>query len=294
MKRLLIVAIVLAALGWWLTGPNGLPASVVPEHVPDLVNGERLFHAGGCASCHGRVEDGKPRRDVMAGGLVMRSPVGAFHVPNISSDTVHGIGAWSELDFLNAMQRGLAPDGSHYYPAFPYTSYARMNVPDLLDLKAYLDQLPASPNTVPEHELDFPFGLRRGLGLWKRLFLDESPVVIVPADDELLRRGRYLVEGAGHCGECHTPRNAAQAMDPDRWLIGGANPEGEGRVPGLTPARESFADWTAEDIAYYLEAGVDPDFDVVGGTMAAVQDNMSRLPAEDREAIAAYLKALQP
>ncbi len=294
MKKLLIVAIVLAALAWWLTGPNGLAPSVVPEHAPDLANGERLFHAGGCASCHGGLQDGKPQRDVMAGGLVMESPIGAFHVPNISPDPEHGIGGWSDLDFLNAMQRGLAPDGSHYYPAFPYTSYARMSIPDLLDMKAYLDQLPPSTNVVAAHELGFPFSLRRGLGLWKRLFLDASPVVAVPADDEQLARGRYLVEGPGHCGECHTPRNAAQAMDRGRWLTGAPNPDGEGRVPGITPVRASFADWTADDIAYYLEAGVDPDFDVVGGTMAAVQENMSRLPAEDREAIAAYLKALQP
>lgn len=294
MKKLLVIVVLLAALGWWITGPNGLSADAVPEHAPDLANGERLFHAGGCASCHGRLEDGKPRRDVMAGGLVMHSPVGAFHVPNISSDPQHGIGAWSDLDFLNAMQRGLAPDGRHYYPAFPYTSYARMSAPDLLDLKAYLDQLPAAPDGVADHELGFPFNVRRGLGLWKRLFLDDAPVVPVPAGNAQLERGRYLVEGPGHCGECHTPRNAAQAPDLGRWLTGAPNPDGEGRVPGLTPARESFAAWSADDIAYYLEAGVDPDFDVVGGTMASVQENMSRLPPADREAIAAYLKSLQP
>ncbi|MEE4174328.1 MAG: cytochrome c [Xanthomonadales bacterium] len=294
MKKLLIIVVLVGVLAWWLSGPNGLDPDVVPAHSPDLANGERLFHAGGCASCHGRLEDGKPQRDVMAGGLVMNSPVGAFHVPNISPDPEQGIGAWSDLDFLNAMQRGLAPDGSHYYPAFPYTSYARMTASDLLDLKAYLDQLPADSNAVPDHGLGFPFNVRRGLGLWKRLFLDAAPVVTVPDGDDVLQRGRYLVEGPGHCGECHTPRNAAQALDLGRWLEGGPNPDGEGRVPGLTPARDAFADWSRDDIAYYLEAGVDPEFDVVGGTMAAVQANMSRLPAKDREAIAAYLKALQP
>ena len=294
MKKLLLVVVVLAAVVWWLTGPNGLPATAVPAHEPDLANGERLFHAGGCASCHGRLDEGKPQRDIMAGGLALSSPVGIFQVPNISSDPEQGIGGWSELDFLNAMQRGLAPDGSHYYPAFPSTSYVRMTVPDLLDLKAFLDTLPASPNVVPPSELDFPFNVRRSLGLWKRLFLDDSPVASLAAGDEQVERGRYLVEGPGHCGECHTPRNVAQALDRGRWLIGAPNPDGEGRVPGITPARPSFADWSADDIAYYLEAGVDPEFDVVGGSMVAVQENLSRLPAEDREAIAAYLKAIQP
>lgn len=292
MKKLLLVAALAAIVGWWLTRPVTLGPEALPEHSVRLDNGERLFHAGGCASCHGSLEDGKPTRSALGGGLVMTSPVGRFHVPNISPDPEAGIGGWSDLDFVNAMRQGVSPGGRHYYPAFPYTSYARMTVTDLLDLKAYLDSLPADGNEVPHHELDFPWGLRRGIGLWKRLFLSDAPVVAVPVDDPVLNRGRYLVEGVGHCGECHTPRNAAWAMDRARWLEGGPNPDGDGKVPGITPARSSFAGWSAGDIAYYLESGVDPEFDVVGGSMADVQENLSRLPAEDREAIAAYLKAL--
>ena len=292
MKKLLIAAALLALLAWWLTAPQRLPPAAVPMHSPDLANGERLFNAGGCASCHGIVEDGKPRRGIMAGGLVMDTPVGVFHAPNISPHPERGIGAWSDLDFLNAMQRGISPQGRHYYPAFPYTSYTRMSATDLLDLKAYLDSLPASDNVVVAHALDFPFSISRGLGLWKRLYLDDGPQVPLrdPTPQEVL--GQYLVEGPGHCGECHTPRNVAQAMDPGRWLTGAAYPGGEGRVPGIDPGRASFASWNADDIAYYLEAGVDPDFDVVGGAMVAVVENHALLPAEDREAIAAYLKAL--
>jgi mono/diheme cytochrome c family protein len=294
MKKWLVLIVVLGAAGWWFTRPVGLSGDDLPRHVADLDNGERMFNAGGCASCHGRVGDGGLDKAVMAGGLEMSSPVGTFRVPNISPDPEHGIGAWTTLEFVNAMQRGVAPGGRHYYPAFPYTSYTRMRIEDVLDLKAWLDTLPPSDNVVGDHELGFPWRLSRGIGLWKRLYLDDAPVIPVPDDGPVLQRGRYLVEGPGHCGECHTPRNFAQAMNLARWLAGAPNPEGEGRIPGLNPARASFADWSADDIAYYLEAGVDPEFDVVGGSMASVQDNLSRLPAEDRQAIAAYLKALPP
>lgn len=292
MKKLFLVLVVLALAGWWFSRPEALGPGDVPAHQPDLANGERLFNAGGCASCHGRIVDGKPQRDVLAGGLEMESPIGLFRVPNITPDREQGIGAWSELDFLNAMQRGVSPDGRNYYPAFPYTSYTRMRRTDLLDLKAFLDRMPADPNVVGPNELAFPFNIRRALGAWKRLYLDSAPVIPVPPGDEQLERGRYLVEGPGHCGECHTPRNLAQALELDRWLGGAPNPDGEGQVPNITPGSSAFADWSADDIAYYLESGVDPDFDVVGGSMAAVQANMSRLDDADRAAIAAYLKAL--
>ena len=143
-----------------------------------------------------------------------------------------------------------------------------------------------------DHELGFPYRFRWTLGIWKRLYLDSGPVVEVPAGDEALARGRYLVEGPGHCGECHTPRNPALAMDKAAWLSGAPLPEGEGKASNLLPSSDGIGDWSADDIAYYLEAGVDPDFDVVGGPMVAVQENMAKLSAADREAIAAYLKAL--
>lgn len=290
-KSLLVVAVMLIA-AWWLTAPQTLSPDVVPDHDPDLVNGERIFDAGGCASCHGVIEGRRPQREVMAGGLVLGSPIGQFNVPNISPHPAHGIGGWSALDFLNAMQRGVSPEGRHYYPAFPYTSYIRMTTVDLLDLKAYLDSLPASDNDVAPHELEFPFTLTRGLGLWKRAFLDNKPQVTLVSPSPEAVRGQYLVEGPSHCGECHTPRQFAQAMDRSRWLTGAPNPSGKGRIPGIDPGRASFAAWSADDIAFYLESGFDPEFDVVGGSMAAVVGNHGRLPAEDREAIAAYLKAL--
>jgi mono/diheme cytochrome c family protein len=280
---------ILCGAFWWFSRPITLAPEDLPRRVPDLANGERMFHAGGCASCHGEVTElpGEPLR--LGGGLALESPYGVFHAPNISPDPEHGIGRWSDADFINAMQSGVSPQGRHYYPAFPYTSYVRMAGQDILDLKAYLDTLPAAGTPSRAHELDFPFGLRRGLGLWKRLYLDSSPVRPIAGEDPLLQRGRYLVEGPGHCGECHTPRNRAGALDAEAWLSGAPSLEGEGRVPAITA--EALADWSAGDLAYYLESGIDPEFDIVGGSMVKVQENLARLPAEDRQAIAAYLKS---
>lgn len=290
-KPLLPLAAVSAA-AWWLAQTPALQESDLPGHAPDLANGELLFHAGGCASCHGSPAGESLDGNRLGGGLPLDSPVGRFHVPNISPHPQDGIGRWTPLEFVNAMQRGLAPDGSHYYPSFPYSSYARMTVADLLDLRAYLATLPAVTGRQPDHDLLWPYGFRWALGWWKRLYLDADPVIAVPADDARLVRGRYLVEGPGHCGECHTPRNFAWALDTRRWLAGAPLMEGKGKASKLSPTKDGLAKWSESDVAYYLETGVDPEFDVVGGPMVAVQENLARLSADDRAAIAAYLKAL--
>ena len=291
-----VVAVVLALLlvaALWATSPTVLAPDDLPEYAPNAAAGERMFWAGGCASCHATPVEGKraqgEARLVLGGGMELHSPYGTFHVPNISPHA-DGIGGWSTLEFVNAMQRGVAPDGRHYYPSFPYASYVKMRVEDVIDLKAYLDTLEPVPGSTRAHELGFPWNLRRGLGAWKRLYVTDEPVVA--NSDETVERGRYLVEGVGHCGECHTPRNLIGGMKTGSWLGGAPNPEGKGTVPNLTPGSKSFNDWSLSDIAYYLETGFTPDFDSVGGTMVAVQENMAKLSAEDRIAIAAYLKAV--
>ena len=213
-------------------------------------------------------------------------------MPKTSPHPEDGIGGWSDLDIVNAMQRGDAPAGRHYYPSFPYTSSARMPNEDVLDLKAFIDTLPAVAGTAPDHELGLPWSLRRGIGAWKRLYVSSQPVVAVDSADKRVTRGRELVEGAGHCGECHTARNRFGGLLEDRWLAGAPSPEGRGRVPNITPAGKNLATWSARDIEYYLETGFTPEFDTVGGTMVAVQENMAKLSAQDREAIAAYLQAI--
>ena len=219
---------------------------------------------------------------------------GDFVAPNISMHPEDGIGSWSAGDFANALLRGVSPEGAHYYPAFPYASYTRMDIADVADLWAFWQTLPAVAGVAPASDLRFPFNIRRGVGLWKLAYLHDDPLVAVTGEDPALLRGRYLVEAAGHCGECHTPRGIGGAMDAARWLAGAPAADGPGRIPNITPGEGGIGGWSAGDIAFYLELGFTPDFDSVGGSMVSVQDNMSRLGAEDRDAIAAYVQAVPP
>ena len=212
-------------------------------------------------------------------------------MPNISSDPEAGIGGWTFEDFANSMKRGVGKQGEHLFPSFPYTSYTRMTMADINDLWAYMQTLPPSSNVAPDHELGFPFNIRRAVGLWKLLFLKEGAVVQFDGADDQVLKGQYLVEGPGHCGECHTPRDPIGGLKLASWLSGAKNPDGEGIIPNITPDG-NMGGWSATDIAYYLESGFTPEFDSVGGSMVSVQSNMAKLPAEDREAIAAYLKAI--
>lgn len=296
MKRLAITLGLIALAGLVLivvTRPAGLAADALPTHIADVSNGQRLFLAGSCASCHSST-DTASTMPVLGGGYELKTLFGTFRVPNISPDRNHGIGDWTTLDFVNAMNRGVSPDGRHYYPAFPYASYIRMDLKDVIDLKAYLDTLPVTDRTNEAHELKFPWNIRAGIGLWKLLNLDAAAVISVPPEDSLLLRGRYLVEGVGHCGECHTSRNWSGGLDNSRWLAGAPNPDGEGTVPNITPAENGLAAWSQGDIEFYLESGLTPDYDTVGGSMVKVQENMARLTEDDRAAIAAYLKAIPP
>jgi mono/diheme cytochrome c family protein len=282
-----------------LTMPQTLPASALPDHAPDVANGKTMFIAGGCAECHavpaGACDDLDIKDEiVLAGGRCLKTDVGTFHVPNISPDKESGIGTWTTLDFVNAMKHGVAPGGVHLYPAFPYTSYQRMTLEDIVDLKAYLDTLPAVQSSVPAHDLRFPYNIRRAVGLFRRLYVDGKTFIPDPKASEAENRGAYLVLGPGHCGECHSPRNALGGIIASQTFAGARNPEGKGTVPNITPSDDGIGDWTEEDIAYLLETGSTPDFDVIGETMVPVQENMARLSEDDRKAIAVFLKSLPP
>ncbi|WP_315919440.1 cytochrome c [Mesorhizobium sp. SP-1A] len=289
-----VLAVAAGGAGWVLSAPAKLDDATLAEIKPgDAERGRRIFFAGGCASCHAKPKAEGDERFKLGGGVELKTAFGTFVAPNISQDKQDGIGAWSVGDLANAMMAGVSPTGQHLYPAFPYTSYARMKPADIADLHAFLKTLPAVAGKAPDHRLGFPFNIRRGLGLWKLLYLDRKPVVDFPAGaPETVEAGRYLVEGPGHCGECHTPRDSTGGLKKPEWLAGAVAAEGSGVVPNITPGQGGIGNWSAGDIAGYLETGFTPEFDTVGGAMVDVQKNMAELTPEDRAAIAAYLKAV--
>ena len=271
--------------GYVLTQPQPLPDDALAGITGDATRGAVIFAAAGCASCHRApgADDGP-----LSGGRAFPSDFGTFHAPNISPDPTHGIGAWSDMQLANAIQRGVSPAGAHYYPAFPYTAYQKASTQDIADLIAHLRTLPADATPSIPHDVGFPFNIRRSIGGWKLLFGGNDWVLTgdLTAEHE---RGRYLVEALGHCGECHTPRNALGGLDQSRWLAGAPNPSGKGRIPNITAGG---LDWSAQDIAIYLDSGFTPDFDSAGGEMAEVVLNTAQLSDADRASIAAYLKAV--
>ena len=280
-------ALIGAAVFWLVTTPKSSPPILIEGLTGDADRGAIIFAAAGCASCHAAPEASGADKLVLSGGLAFASPFGTFYAPNISSHATEGIGGWSALDLVNAMRFGTSPDGQHYYPAFPYSSYTRVAPPDIVDLHAYMQTLPASDQPSRAHEVGFPFNIRRSLGGWKLLFMASGPVMDTPGLPESVLRGRYLVEGLGHCAECHTPRGLLGNLQLSNWLNGAAHPSGKGRIPALRGI-----DWSEADIAEYLKSGFTPDFDTAGAEMADVVENTSKLSDEDRKAIAAYIKAL--
>ena len=285
LKFLLVGAVAVAGTGWLLTAPAVKPVEVAQAHTADPVNGALVFAAAGCASCHAAPE--AQDKTVLAGGHALESPFGTFYAPNISSGP-EGIGGWSLADFSHALRAGVSPDGRHYYPAFPYTSYAGMRETDVADLYAYMRGLPSDPSASRPHDVGFPLNIRRGIGLWKKLYLDPTPVLTGDLDAEELR-GQYLVEHLAHCGECHTPRDGLGGLDREAWLSGAPNPSGKGRIPDITP--ETLG-WSKADLVEYFTSGFTPEYDSAGGSMAPVVNNLAQLPESDRAAIAAYLLKL--
>ena len=293
-RRILFAGVVAgaAAFGcyWLLTAPSLVLAITERAYTPNRVNGQTTFNAGGCSSCH--AVPGQPDRTRLGGGLALPTPFGTVYVPNISPDPVDGIGRWSEAQFVRAVMQGVSPSGFHYFPAFPYPSYARAGIDDIRDLFAYLKTLPPVPGKVRDHDLRFPFNIRRNIGIWKLLFMDATPVRPDAARAPQWNRGNYLVNSLGHCAECHSPRNFLGGIVASQRFAGGPDPDGKGWVPNIT--QKGINDWTEKDIAYFLETGQTPDGDSAGGSMARVIRNLSQLSEADRAAIADYVKSLPP
>ena len=292
---------------WSLVHPT---RDVADNQPPDLENGREIFIAGDCSTCHATPGQGDPLN--LGGGHVLDTQFGKFHMPNISPDPVDGIGSWTLAEFTRAVREGVGPaevlpDGENLYPAFPYTSYQRMSANDVRDMFAYIKTLEPVSGKVAEHELKFPFNMRRGVGVWRLAFLDGKPVsdaapkIEVSSADpthesavSVLERGRYLVEGPAHCAECHSPRTFMGNVPADERYGGGPTPDGHGHFPNISPDETGIGFWSANEIANYLKSGISPIGKIAGGDMAEVIENTSELTDRDRYAMAAYLKTVPP
>ncbi len=285
-RWIIAAALVGAAVFWVVTMPGDVEAEELAGLEGDPGRGEGLFWAAGCANCHAAPGAEDEAKLVLAGGQRFASPFGTFLAPNISPSE-QGIGGWSLHDLARAMVKGVGREGEHLFPAFPYNSYDGIALQDVADIHAYVMTLPPDATPSQPHEVGFPFNIRRSLGGWKMLFMRDGWQVEGELT-EVQQRGRYLVEVLGHCGECHTPRNALGGWTSE-WLAGAPSPDGKGRIPNITPGG---LDWSEGDIAEYLKSGFTPEFDTAGGEMAVVVESTSKLTDEDRAAIAAYLKVV--
>ena len=281
-QSIIILGVTGLAVFFWLTRPASAPVATIAQVQGNAAEGADVFHMAGCGGCH-RAVGGDPV--VLSGGQRFASPFGTFVAPNVSMDPDRGIGSWDITDFDRAVRVGVSPQGHHYYPAFPYASYAHMTDRDLANLWTFWQTLPSSNEASQVHDLPLLFAWRRPVGVWKTLYSPVTAPDVLDADD-VVTRGQYLAVALGHCAECHTPRTALGGLDASRWMQGAATPDGKGKIPDITAGGLG---WTAQDIAEYLKSGFTPDYDMAGGKMAEVIENTSKLGDADRLAIGTYL-----
>jgi mono/diheme cytochrome c family protein len=256
-----------------------------------VARGEYLTRAGGCFSCH-TAPGGQP----LAGGRALATPFGTFYSPNITADGETGIGGWTDAQFLRALRKGVRPDGSDYFPVFPYPSFTGIAKADVLAIKAYLFSRPAVRHPNRTHDVAFPFSWRFLQGGWRLLFFTPGPFWPSPDRSAAYNRGAYLVTALGHCGECHTARNPLGAVRPSLELAGNADgPDGQ-VVPNITPDRATgIGEWQKADLVELLRTGTTPEQTTVKGAMReAIADGLKYLSDADIAAIADYLLAQRP
>lgn len=289
-------ALVLAAGGGaaaFFFGPASLPDTKLSQFAPTgqelIAKGEYLTKAADCAACHT-----VPGGQSLAGGLAFKLPFGTIYSPNITSDREHGIGAWSDAEFVRALRKGVGRHGEDLYPAFPYTSYALLSTDDALAIKAYLGTVrPASTPSRP-NDLWFPFNQRYVMRGWKLLFMPDGPLAPDTTRTSTWNRGAYLVEALAHCGECHTPRNLLFATKNDVKLSG-AVVEGW-KAYNITSDRDTgIGSWTNEQLVSYLSKGHAEGRGGTSGSMAeAVNLSLRHLTPSDIDSIVEYLRSVPP
>ena len=289
---IVLVAIVLAGgfVAWRLydRDPEIVAANVSPT--PDLIaRGAYLVRAADCEPCH-TAPDGKP----FAGGVAFKLPFGTIYSSNITPDKATGIGTWSDDDFVRALHQGIAKNGSHLYPALPYTSYTMLRREDAVAMKAYLFTLPSVHAPARTDKLGFPFDQRWTLAFWNLVFLDQHRFRPDPTLTEQQNRGAYLATALGHCGECHTPRNAGFAMQVGRQF-GGAVLQGWNAYNITADKAYGVGDWSDQQLADYLLFGHAAGRGSASGPMGeAIADGLQYLTQADIAALVSYLRHVEP
>ncbi len=265
--------------------PAGVPASLAQASIVE--RGEYLAKAADCMVCH-TTQGGKE----YAGGLGFKLPFGTLYSTNITPDKETGIGNYSDQDFLNAVQRGKRHDGARLYPAMPYASYTYMTDADALAIKAYLFSLPPVRAAAPANTLAFPFNQRWGMIFWSALFNPNTRYMPDTSKSPEWNRGAYLVEALAHCGECHTPRNLAFALD-NRKKFGGAVTAGWRAYNISSDKATGIGGWSDDDVASYLSTGHAKGHGTASGPMGeAVDHSLSRMAPDDIRAIVTYLRSV--
>jgi nicotinate dehydrogenase subunit B len=279
-----------ALLGWRPAIAPVNASSTASLYTPETVERGRVLAAlGNCAICH--TAEGGQRN---AGGRWMETPFGRVATTNLTPDPATGIGTWSFSAFQRAMREGISRDGRHLYPAFPYTSFAKTTDDDLQALYAYLMSQPAVSQATPAPEMRFPFNVRPLMAGWNALFHDPTPYKPEPAQSAMWNRGAYLVNGLGHCGACHTERNALGAEKRDKAsFLGGAMVDGWEAYP-LTAKSPAPIPWNEQSLFDYLRRGYSREHGVATGPMAPVIKDLAALPDADIRAMAHYLGSFNP
>lgn len=287
MKNLLLVlAGIGVALVSWLF--FGVPQRSIDVDVltGDVERGAYVVRLAGCVPCHTRAGGGTQ----LAGGAPLVTDFGTFHGPNITPDPVHGIGEWTAEEFSDALVNGHSSQTGHLYPVFPYTSYSKMTSQDVADLWAWIQTVEADDTPSRAHDISNPLLSRALLAPWKTLFHDVEPIEERSGRSDQWNRGRYIVEGPGHCSECHTPRGWFGEPKKNKHLTGATlTPKGE-KVPAITTEALTKRGYTKGDLLMAFQFGLMPDGDVLGGSMGEVlTGQLEHLSREDLEAIATYL-----
>ena len=269
------------------TNPTGVPASLAKASLVE--RGAYLARAADCMACHT-----KPGGKDFAGGLAFKLPFGTLYSTNITPDKETGIGNYSDADFLSAMQRGIRRDGARLYPAMPYVSYTYMTDDDALAIKAYLFSLPPVHAPAPANTLAFPFDQRWAMMFWSALFNPDTRFAPDASKSPEWNRGAYLAEAMAHCGECHTPRNLAFALD-NRKKFAGAVAAGWHAFNITSDKATGVGGWSDADLASYLANGHANGHGTASGPMGeAVDRSFSQMTPDDIKSMVAYLRTVPP